>query len=387
MDGRILVLTSEYPPLLWGGVGRYVMEVEEALAAAGDSPVVRCVPSYALRAGGRAPRTDEPVFFVEPGLSDRFTDGAFDLSGYRHDCDRLAERVRASIPGPVRAIFLQDFYLVGLAEALSRAWPTATRAYFSHLPLSARFTYFEKSATEETQQALEAAAVLWARHVLAPSRFARRNLSAVYPIAPERIEVVPLAVRHVECARVSRAPLSIACLGRFTQQKGWEAVLDVVSRLEERGYRARYEIVGSGAYRERVESRLRTILPAARLRFHGYLEPRRQIPELMARSTVFLQMSAYETFGLAALEAAAQATVPVLTCVGAIPEVLPPESGAVLVPPGDTATAARAIERLFDDAEGTEQRSARLRRHAAGFRWSAHAARLSAILAADRGMA
>lgn len=380
MRGHILILASEYPPVLWGGVGRYVMEVEAALTEAGDPPIVRCIPSYTLPDRDRGEPRQEAVFLTDPAFASHFGNATFDLSRYRCDCARLASTIWSTISTPVRAIFLQDFYLVGVAEALSHRLPDSQRAYFAHLPLSARFTYFEKSASDEMQQALEAAAILWADKVLVPSRFARRNVCSIYPISPDRVHVAPLAVGRFETPDVPRDPHLITCVGRFTEQKGWDAVIDVVRQLEDKAVHGRYVIVGKGAYRSVVETELGKLLPAERFEIHDQLDSKQALPGLLSRSSVFLQLSAYETFGLAALEAASLGAVPVLAAVGAIPEVFASESGAILVTPGDTASAASAIEDLFADPDKAAARSLRLREYASRFRWSAHADQLRQLL-------
>lgn len=380
MPDPILILTSEHPPLLWGGVGRYVMEIAAELTAAGDPPMVCCVPSYVLEQTDAAPTAADARFIVDPAFAELFRAQVFDVAAHRELGARIAARIAATLDRPIRAIFLQDFYLAGVADALSTRFPGARRIYFAHLPLSARFSYFEKTTTEETQQALEAGSILWADRVLTPSAFARRTLAAVYPVAPERIDVAPLAARPRVGRRASRDASLVACVGRFTQQKGWDAVIDVVARLEAARVPARYAFVGTGNCRADVEAALRAIAPPDRLRFYARLEPLEAMPRLFEEATVFLQMSAYETFGLAALEAAAAGATPVLTEVGAVGEVFPAGSGAMLVPPGDVAAAAAAVAGLLTDPDAAADRGRRVRRHAARRTWADHRAQLSTIL-------
>ena len=381
MPDPTLILTSESPPLLWGGVGRYVMEIVAEFAAAGDPPIVRCIPSYVLEQFDTQPIAKDARFIVDQAFAALFRKPEFDVATYRRLSMRIAQEIAETLDRPIRAVFLQDFYLAGVADMLSERFPKARRLYFAHLPLSARFSYFEKSSTEETQQSLEASAILWADRVLTPSAFASRTLSAVYPIAAERIDVVPLGTRRSRSgAQSPRDSSLVACVGRFTQQKGWDAVVELTEHLEAASMQARYAVVGTDTHREDVEAAIRTIVPAERLHFYARLEPTAALPALLQESTIFLQLSAYETFGLAALEAAAAGAIPVLATVGAVREVFPAGSGAVLVPPGDVAAAAAAVADLLTDCDRAAECSRLVQQHAMRYSWSSHSAQLRSIL-------
>lgn len=69
------------------------------------------------------------------------------------------------------------------------------------------------------------------------------------------------------------------------------------------------------------------------------------------QAQVFVSPSLYEGFGLPAAEAMSCGTPLVATTAGAFPEVVEDGLSGLLVPPGDVAALASAIERLLDDAE------------------------------------
>lgn len=100
----------------------------------------------------------------------------------------------------------------------------------------------------------------------------------------------------------------------------------------------------------------KTLLPAAverlglsdRVTFTGKLSDA-QLREEYCRCTVLVQPSLYEGFGLPAAEALSCGTPVVATNVGAVAEVVTPESG-VLVPPADPERLAQGIAMLLDDA-------------------------------------
>jgi len=101
--------------------------------------------------------------------------------------------------------------------------------------------------------------------------------------------------------------------------------------------------------------------------------PRRDaIPALFRQAEAVAYPSLVEGFGLPALEALACGAPLVSTSGSAIEEVV--GDAALLVPPGDAAALAAALERILDDPG----ESARLRKagplQAAGFTWEASVA-------------
>jgi glycosyltransferase involved in cell wall biosynthesis len=373
---RMLILTSEYPPFLWGGVGRYTVELERTMRKHGYVVDTVCVPSYAMDndVADKATNVADPGhLFADAEFAALLRAPDFDVGRYRIVADRIAEAVLQRTAADIGVIFLQDFYNVRIAVRLGQARPSAMRLYFSHLPLSARFSYFEKSGAEERQQALEATAILWAERVFAPSDFARRSLCAVHSIAPDRVTVAKLGTTMSQFEHSPRAgaPM-IVSVGRFTEQKGWDSFLRIVEKLQRIPCRCHYVVVGDGDLRPQIWHRLTELVPNEFLSLHRHLTPDRELVRLLQRADIFVQLSSYETFGLASLEAAALGVVPVVAAVGAIPELFPESSGAILVSPGDVDAAVAAITKLL--ANPTEQvaRAAQLRRHAARFTWDDH---------------
>ena len=78
---------------------------------------------------------------------------------------------------------------------------------------------------------------------------------------------------------------------------------------------------------------------------------RDELVQLYNRAQLFVSPSLYEGFGLPAAEAMACGTPVVATTAGAFPEVIEDGISGLLVPPGDPAALAGAIERVLDDTK------------------------------------
>ena len=86
---------------------------------------------------------------------------------------------------------------------------------------------------------------------------------------------------------------------------------------------------------------------------------RPQVPGQLSRGDVFLNTTAYESFGVSVMEAAALGLCVVSTSVGALPSIWTHGVDALLVPPDDAPAMARAVRHLLVDpslAAGLSQR-------------------------------
>ena len=121
------------------------------------------------------------------------------------------------------------------------------------------------------------------------------------------------------------------------------------------------------AYAARVRSALADPDLAGKVRVHGRVSAE-ALAALFAAADALVLPSTHEGYGMVLAEALAAGLPIVATRVGAVPEVVRDGQEAVLVPPGDVAALAPAIDRLARDPAERERRGpARPRacRHAA----------------------
>ena len=76
---------------------------------------------------------------------------------------------------------------------------------------------------------------------------------------------------------------------------------------------------------------------------------RPQLARQLANGDIFLNTTAYESFGVSVMEAAALGLCVVSTNVGAVPSIWTHGRDALLVPPNDVAAMARAVRRILID--------------------------------------
>lgn len=143
-----------------------------------------------------------------------------------------------------------------------------------------------------------------------------------------------------------------AYAGRLVAEKGVHVLLDAVVRLRDvtpgAGQPPYLVFIGDGPERARLEDGARRAGAAAQVRFSGHLPSPRMPATLAACDALVLPSvgtaSWTEQFGRVLVEAMACGVPVVGTRCGAIPEVIGP--AGELVPPGDAAALADAIDRL-----------------------------------------
>ena len=149
-------------------------------------------------------------------------------------------------------------------------------------------------------------------------------------------------------------------VGELRVLKGVDVLIQAIALLEREGRSLSATIVGDGPDRSAFEAQVRAESLGARVRFVG-AQPARQA---FACGRLLVIPSRAESLPYIVLEAAAAGVPLVTTMVGGVPEIFGPDA-AQLVPPGDPAALAHAIDLALRDpgAEraGSERLQARVR--------------------------
>lgn len=209
-----------------------------------------------------------------------------------------------------------------------------------------------------------ATAALSQLHV-APSREVADACARHYRLAPERFRVIPNApaaapVRvadrdalHRELfgaldagqAATVNGPL-VLCVARLVPGKGIDELLDATELLAQRVRGLLVAVAGAGPEYERLAAEVVRRGLEQRFRLLGH---RPDVGRLLAVADVFCLPSRHEAAPISLLEAMQAGCACVASAVGAVPEMLDSGHCGLLVPPGDPAALAAALERVLDD--------------------------------------
>jgi glycosyltransferase involved in cell wall biosynthesis len=140
---------------------------------------------------------------------------------------------------------------------------------------------------------------------------------------------------------------SVASMGRFHYQKGFDLLLDAFSRVRERHPQWRLVLIGDGPQRDALTRQASRLGLTDSMHFVG--RQRDPFPYLR-QADIFVLPSRWEGFGNVLVEAMA-CGLPVVSfdCPSGPMEIISHERDGLLVPAGDVEGLANAIVRLIDD--------------------------------------
>jgi glycosyltransferase involved in cell wall biosynthesis len=166
-------------------------------------------------------------------------------------------------------------------------------------------------------------------------------------------------------------------VGRVAHEKNIDFLLRMFARLRTSRPDAVLVIAGEGPAREHLGRLARELGIDSHVRFIGYLNRTRELPDCYAAGDVFVFASRTETQGLVLLEAMAQGTPVVSTAEMGTRSILTPGSGA-FVAPEEESTFAEAVGTALM-LEKHDPRRESLRAHAETWASQAMARRLVAF--------
>jgi glycogen synthase len=173
----------------------------------------------------------------------------------------------------------------------------------------------------------------------------------------------------------------IGYVGRLAQQKRPDLLVDAFGRM--RDHAAHLVVVGDGPLRRVVQSAVQRSPARCRITVTGFV-PHTDVPGVLASLDVLVLPSVYEEMGSILVEAMASGLPVVASRVGGIPDVVEDGETGLLVPPGDVAALAAALDELVGDPRRRELLCAAARRRAEEYSWPQLASRVAELYEAAR---
>ena len=373
---RVALLTREYPPEVYGGAGVHVTYLARELAPLVDL-TVHCQGED--RPGAVAHRpwdlladANQALQVISTDLSMTAAVGGAQLVHSHTWYANLAGHLASLLYGIPHVMTMHSLEVLRpwKAEQLGGGYQLSTWC--------------------ERTSATSAAAVV------AVSDGMRADILTAYPEIPaERIRVIRNGIDTTEYQPdpatdvlrrhgVDLGRPYVIFVGRITRQKGVPVLLRAASWLVPE---AQLVLCAGAADTPELGAEVTELVDGLQASRSGVIWipemlPRHEIVQLLTHATVFATPSIYEPLGIVNLEAMACGTAVVASRIGGIPEVVADGETGLLVPPGEPAPLAAALNTLTRDPDRARAMGQAGRKRAvAEFGWPAIAAQVAALYA------
>ncbi|MBI1377682.1 MAG: glycosyltransferase [Frankiales bacterium] len=354
---RVLHLSWEYPPLVYGGLGRHVHALAEAQAEAGHDVVV-----VTQHPGGEGVATDEVVRGVRVVRAphDPPVVGMSDFLAWVVSLEHALTRRALALGEQWRpdVVHAHDWVVAHAAATLRQDWRVAVVATV-HATEAGRHQGWLPSDLSRSIHTTEWWLTFEARRVITCSPAMREEVVRLFDLPPGKADLVPNGVdaarwraprREVARARATHAgdgPLLVTA-GRVEWEKGGHVLLDAVPALRRRHRGLRVLVVGRGSQEEALREQARRLRLGRAVRFTGWL-PADELAAVLGAADAVVVPSVYEPFGLVALEAMAAGTPLAAARTGGLADVVEDGVTGLLFEPLDARALATAVSALLDD--------------------------------------
>lgn len=356
---RICHVSWEYPPVVYGGLGRHVCAIAREQARAGHEVVVishvgidaddgTAAPADQLLEGVRIIRVvrDAPYVPFEAetllgwvsGLASAMTRAGLDL-GREWSAD---------------VVHSHDWLTSHAASLVSRE-AAVPWVHTVHATEAGRHQGWLPGPLSRAIHSIEGWSVHQADRILVCSDHMRWEVERLFEmpdsvVIPNGVDASAGFVDTELRARIrSRFPgLLIVHTGRLEWEKGAHTIIDALPRIKKIFPDVECVIAGRGSQSSALAELAKRRRVASRVHLEGWL-PEGELRALVAAADVAIVPSLYEPFGIVALEAASVGTPVVAARSGGLIELLGDDTHGWGFRPGDAADLARAIRECVDD--------------------------------------
>ncbi|MTH52421.1 glycosyltransferase [Bacillus mangrovi] len=353
-SSKILMLTTEYPPHVWGGIGTHVFHLTNELAHHGITGTVLTLPYKEGDCQG------SPGFTIARPLS---PDPAYFSSTYEWIINVNLAWIRylTALQGGFQAVHAHDWLTAGAALYVQNS---------IGLPLIATIHSLEtgrkrklKTHSEKLIHSMEKKLIEKADSLIVCSDYMKQELLTLGAEA-RKITVIPNGVSPFLSRAVApalQAPYLMA-MGRFVPEKGFQDLLKAFARMKHKLPGYKLVLAGEGPCKPLYQKLAEDLKIQDDVIFPGFMKGE-ALNRYIHHAAITCVPSTYEPFGIAALEFMAAGKPMVVSDAGGLPEAAEDGKTGLIYKRGEVEQLASAILTLAYDqkkaaALGTGARAA-----------------------------
>lgn len=375
---RIMHVSWEYPPVIYGGLGVHVHALAEEQARQGHHVTV--LTQSLTGEAHRANQHGVDVIAVSPPTRDRPREPT-ELVEWITELDYTLSEAAPGVVAELRPdiVHAHDWVVSRAAGSACTAGdiPLVTTI---HATEAGRHQGWIHGSVSTEIHRREFNLTNNSARVIACSQRMRSDVAVLFDIAEQDIDVIPNGIaltdwmvpqEDLEVARQRWSPHEdlIVFVGRLEWEKGVQTLIEAVTKLTDRN--VHLVIAGTGSYETVLVEQARDLIESERITVTGWL-PRPDLMALQAAADVIVVPSLYEPFGLVALEAGALGVPVVVADTGGLSDVVDGGAAGLMFTPADANSLAQAIGHALDDRAATIHRTASMNERLRSiYRWDA----------------
>jgi len=358
---RILHISWEYPPLVYGGLGRHVHALAEAQAALGHEVTVLTQQgpgaSSAETVNGVSVIRVEPPTPEVPRVPDQLVEWTLELDA------RIASRAPEVIKEVTPDVIHGHDWVVARASLAARdaAGGSTPLVITIHATESGRHQGWINGDVSKTINAREELLATRADELIVCSGGMKTEVVHALGAPANRVAVIPNGIdteRWIvsrtdrEDARFRWAPDGplIVFVGRLEWEKGVHTLIDAVDQVRANHPSSTFVIAGTGTFEDTLHTRAADLADQAGVKFAGWLGET-DMMALIAAGDLAVVPSLYEPFGLVALEAAALRTGLVVADTGGLSDIVTHGHTGLVFEAGDPESLAATIDQALNNPD------------------------------------
>ena len=211
-----------------------------------------------------------------------------------------------------------------------------------------------------------------AHHIIAPSRIVRDILIHREGVSPKvslipygqtskRFDsITPEAVARVKGELEMADTLALVCTSRLYERKGHVYLFEALAPLVRDGLKTTLYLVGTGEYRDHLETLMHRLGLQNHVRFLGW---RDDALEIMAAADIIVHPSLEDALSSAVIESLMLARPIIATDISGVRDSLDDGKYGVIVPPADSEAFRSALQEVIAHLDEARERASRGRRH------------------------
>lgn len=341
---NILMLTPDYPPNVFGGIGTYVYYLAHSLEKKGwyvTVVVIRCDLFISSNFTIERNNNIEIIrFTIDQEKQNKYKNGKLDYYTFRSIIDNINASdalLKYLHNKSFSLIHVHDHYVGILFDILKTTFsiPSVTTIH----SCKASEEYFEDSIRRYVSISTD--------HVIAVSESIKKEIIRKYAQKEHKITVIPGGLGNVKDNIVSEKDNIISFCGRLIPSKGCDILIKAFAQLKQNMEFDNLSLIimGDGDQIKELNTLVKD-LNLYNVEFRGWVSED-EVRSQIAKSTIHVVPSLYEPFGLSALEAMAEGTCVCASNVGGIKDFITHNHDGILIEPNNVNILSIQLENLL----------------------------------------